>query len=51
MILVHMDQDNEEVIRNVRQDSLRGQNNLAHMVKNILAQNGLIVGVQGMENP
>lgn len=40
-----VDQDAEEVLRNIRQDNLRGKNNLAHLVKNILAQNSLNVGL------
>lgn len=37
IIMVDRNQDAEEVIRKVRQDNLRGQNNLAHIVENIPA--------------
>ncbi|MCH97962.1 hypothetical protein A2U01_0018960, partial [Trifolium medium] len=43
--LVHRNQDADEVVRNVQQDNFDGQNNLAHMVETILAQNGLNVGL------
>lgn len=43
--MVGKNQDAEEVVKNVRQDNLRGQNNLAHIVENILSQNGLNVGL------
>lgn len=36
IVMVDRNQDVEEVVRNVRQDNLRGKNNLAHVVKNIL---------------
>lgn len=38
-------QDAEEVVKNVRQDNLRGNNNMAYIVENISAQNGLNVGL------
>lgn len=43
--MVGRNQDVEEVVRNVRQDNLREQNNLAHLVKNMLSHNGLNVGL------
>lgn len=45
IFMVNRDQDAKEVVRNVRQDNLRGKNNLGQMVKNILAQNGLSVSL------
>lgn len=35
--MVGMKKNAEEVVRNVRQDNLRGKNNLSHIVENILA--------------
>lgn len=35
--MVGRNQDAKEVVRDVRQDNIRGGNNLVHIVKNILA--------------
>jgi hypothetical protein len=43
--LVNRNQNAYEVVRNVEQNNFGGQNNLAHMVENILAQNGHNVGL------
>ncbi|MCH94274.1 hypothetical protein A2U01_0015231 [Trifolium medium] len=41
IVLVNRNQNADEVVRNVQQNNLTGQNNLAHLVETILAQNGL----------
>ncbi|KAK2414572.1 hypothetical protein QL285_037147 [Trifolium repens] len=45
VILVNRNQDADNVLRNVRQENVAGQNNLANLVENILAQNGLNIGL------
>lgn len=44
VVLVNRTQNVDKVVKNVQQN-LRGYNNLAHMVKDIFAQNGLDVGL------
>jgi hypothetical protein len=45
VVLVNRNQNADEVIRNVQQNRFEGQNNLAHLVETILAQNGLNIGL------
>src|SRR6266487_241654 len=45
VVLVNRNQNADEVVRNVQQNNFVGQNNLAHLVENILAQNGLNIGL------
>lgn len=45
VMLLNGNQDDEELVRNFQQNNLRGQNNLTHMVENILAQNDLNIGL------
>jgi hypothetical protein len=46
VVLVNRNQDADNVLRQVRQENVAGQNNLANLVENILAQNGLNIGLQ-----
>ncbi|KAK2384605.1 hypothetical protein QL285_071934 [Trifolium repens] len=41
VVLVNRNQNADNVLRDVRQDNIVGHNNLANLVENILAQNGL----------
>jgi hypothetical protein len=43
--LVGRNDDTDEVVRNVQQHNFRAQNNIATLVENIMAQNGLNVGL------
>ncbi|WJX93585.1 hypothetical protein P8452_75092 [Trifolium repens] len=45
VVLVNRNQDADNVLRNVRQENVAGHNNLANLVENILAQNGLNIGL------
>ncbi|GAU34949.1 hypothetical protein TSUD_312800 [Trifolium subterraneum] len=45
VVLVNRNQNADEVVRNVQQNRFEGQNNLAHLVETILAQNGLNIGL------
>ncbi|KAK2444838.1 hypothetical protein QL285_015833 [Trifolium repens] len=45
VVLVNRNQNADNVLRNVRQDNIVGHNNLANLVENILAQNGLNIGL------
>ncbi|WJX12400.1 hypothetical protein P8452_02908 [Trifolium repens] len=45
VILVNRNQNADDVLRHVRQENVAGQNNLANLVENILAQNGLNIGL------
>jgi hypothetical protein len=45
VILVNMNKNDDEIVRNVQNNNLAGQNNIANLVEAILAQNGLNVGL------
>ncbi|KAK2450508.1 hypothetical protein QL285_009621 [Trifolium repens] len=45
VVLVNRNQDADNILRNVRQENVAGHNNLANLVENILAQNGLNIGL------
>jgi len=45
VILAGRNHDADEVVRNVQQQNFRAQNNIATLVENIMAQNGLYVGL------
>ena len=45
VILVDRNHDADEVVRNVQQQNIEAQNNISNLVKNIMAQNGLNVGL------
>ncbi|MCI03419.1 hypothetical protein A2U01_0024458, partial [Trifolium medium] len=45
IVLVNRNQNADEVVRNVQQNNIVGQNNLAHLVETILAQNVLNMGL------
>jgi hypothetical protein len=47
VVLVNKNQNADEIVRNVQQNNLGGINKLANMVENMLAQNGLNVGLHG----
>lgn len=44
-MLLNRNQVVEEVVRNIQQNSLRGQNNFSHMVETIILDNGLNIGL------
>ena len=45
VILVDKNHDANEVVRNVQQQNIEANNNIANLVENIMAQNGLNVGL------
>jgi hypothetical protein len=45
VVLVNRNQNADDILRNVRQDNMVGQNNLANLVENILVQNGVNIGL------
>jgi len=45
VILVGRNHDADEVVRNVQQQNFGAQNNIATLVENIMAQNGLNIGL------
>ena len=45
VILVNMDHGADEVVRNVEQQNIGAHNNIANLVENIMAQNGLNIGL------
>ncbi|KAK2444904.1 hypothetical protein QL285_015894 [Trifolium repens] len=45
IVLVNRNQNADEVVRNIQQNHIEGQNNLAQMVETILAQNGFNTGL------
>jgi len=45
VILVNRNHDADEVVRNVQQQNLGAHNNIANLVKTIMAQNGLNIGL------
>ncbi|KAK2428816.1 hypothetical protein QL285_027304 [Trifolium repens] len=45
IVLVNRNQNADDVVRNVQNNNLAGQNNIANLVETILAQNGLNIGM------
>jgi hypothetical protein len=45
VVLVDRNHDAYEVVRNVQQQNVGAHNNIAHLVENIMAQNGLNIGL------
>jgi hypothetical protein len=45
VILVDRNHDIDEVVRNVQQQNIGAHNNITNLVENIMAQNGLNVGL------
>lgn len=45
VLVVNRDQDADQVVRQVRQENLLGENNLATMFERIMAQNGVNMGL------
>jgi len=45
VVLVNRNHYENEVVRNVQQQNIRVHNNIANLVKNIMAQNGLNIGL------
>jgi len=45
VILVNRNHDADEFVRNVQQQSIGAHNNIVNLVKTIMAQNGLIIGL------
>ena len=45
VILVNKNHDADEIVRNVQQQNLEAHNNIANLVKTIMAQNGLNIGL------
>jgi len=45
VILVNRNDNADEVVRNVQQQNIGGHNNIANLVENIMAQNGLNIGL------
>jgi hypothetical protein len=45
LVLVNRNQNADEVVRNVQQNNLGAQNNIANLVEAILVQNGLNIGL------
>ena len=45
LLIVHRNQDADQVLRHVEQNNFGGHNNIDNMVKHIFAQNGLNVGL------
>ena len=44
--MVQRNEDPNQVVRRVQQQNFRGKNNIAQIVENILAQNGVNVGTR-----
>jgi hypothetical protein len=47
VVLVDRNSDVDEVVRNVQQQNIGAHNNIANLVENIMAQNGLILAYIG----
>jgi hypothetical protein len=45
VILVNRNQNADEMVRNVQQNNLAGQNNIANVVEDLLAKSSLNVGL------
>jgi hypothetical protein len=45
VVFVDRNNDVDEVVRNVQQQNIGAHNNIANLVKNIMAQNGLNIGL------
>jgi len=45
VVLVNRNHDVDEVVRNVQQQNIGVHNNIANLVENIMAQNGLNIGL------
>ena len=45
MVLVDGNHDVDEVVRNVQQQNIGAHNNITNLVENIMAQNGLNIGL------
>lgn len=45
VVMVHRNDDADEVVRNVQQQNLGAHNNISHLVETIMAQNGLNIGL------
>lgn len=45
VVMVHINLDVDQVVRNVQQNNFRGKNSITNVVEQILAYNGLNVGV------